>query len=205
MQSIIYQLQNYPNLIKVVSGEKIFLGNAYYQMQLKGTEKDMYIREGVWMQLLKAAELLPTHLGFYLFDTYRSIETQKPSLDEETLMTQTRTFVADPFNLEIRHKLSHPTGAAVDLGLFDLNEKKIIDMGTPFDDPTMESSTHFFKDHTQIPEKIFHQNREILYQSMIQVGFTNYSKEWWHFDLGDYSWANKTNAQWHYDIIEKRF
>lgn len=217
MQSIIYQLQKYPKLIKVPSEEKIILGNAYYQMKLKGTEKDMYIREGVWMQLVKAAELLPAHLAFYLFDTYRSLETQKdlflymkshikthdPSIDEVTLMAKTRTFVADPFNLEIRHKLSHPTGAAVDLGLYDLIEQKMIDMGTPFDDPTEESSTHFFKEYTSKPEITFHHHREILYQSMIKVGFTNYSKEWWHFDLGDYSWANKNSIPWHYDIIEK--
>ena len=217
MSEIIYRLQQFPNLIRIVPEKKILIGNSYYHMGLKGTLPDMYIREGVWQQLLNAKDLLPNHLAFYLFDTYRSLETQKdlflymkniirtqdPSLDEVALMAKTRTFVADPFNLEIRHKLSHPTGAAVDLTLYDLETKQIVDMGTPFDDPTELSSTHYFSSHTSSPEKEFHQYRALLYQTMSQVGFTNYSKEWWHYDLGDYSWSHKNGHSWHYDIIEK--
>ena len=107
-------------------------------MNLKGTLPDMYVREGVWKQLVLASKSLPENLAFYLFDTYRSLETQKdlflfmkniihnqhPELDEEDLMAKTRTFVGDPFNLEIRHKLSHPSGGAVDLGLYHLEQNK---------------------------------------------------------------------------------
>jgi D-alanyl-D-alanine dipeptidase len=216
MASIIYQLQSFSSLIKIEPQKKILIGNAYYQMNLKGTLPDMYIREGVWQQLLKASESLPAHMAFYLFDTYRSLETQKdlflymkniiknqsPHLDEETLLKSTRTFVADPFNLDIRHKLSHPTGGAVDLGLFDLKENQVIDMGTPFDDPTELSSTDYFANAQTSQEKNFHFHRTLLLKSMLDAGFTNYSKEWWHYDLGDYSWANKKNVSWHYDIIE---
>jgi len=216
MKSIIYQLQNFSSLIKIEPQKKILIGNAYYQMNLKGTLPDMYIREGVWKQLLKASQNLPEDIAFYLFDTYRSLETQKdlfiymkniiknqsPHLDEETLLKTTRTFVADPFNLDIRHKLSHPTGGAIDLGLFDLKKNQIIDMGTPFDDPTELSSTDYFSKAQKSEEKNFHLYRTLLLKSMLEAGFTNYSKEWWHYDLGDYSWANKKNVTWHYNIIE---
>src|SRR5690606_15684289 len=111
-------------------------------------------------------------------------------------------FVADPFNLAIRQKLSHPTGAAVDLGLYNLESKKLVDMGTAFDDPTPQSATMYFKDHLTAPEANFHQVRMMLFNIMIDAGFINYSKEWWHYDLGDYSWANKKGSSWYYSIIE---
>ena len=138
MQEIIYQLQQCSSLIKIRTEKKILIGNTYYSMNLKGTLPDMYVREGVWKQLVLASKSLPENLAFYLFDTYRSLETQKdlflfmkniihnqhPELDEEDLMAKTRTFVGDPFNLEIRHKLSHPSGGAVDLGLYHLEQNK---------------------------------------------------------------------------------
>jgi len=217
MSELIYQLQQFPKLISAIPDNKIILGNSYYQMGLKGTLPEMYIREGVWKQLSLAKELLPNHLAFYLFDTYRSLETQKdlflymktmiqnqhPSLSEDALMSKTRTFVADPFNLEIRHKLSHPTGAAVDLSLYDLEKQQLVDMGTPFDDPTEQSATNYFEKYESSTEKEFHSVRMILHQTMLHVGFTNYAKEWWHYDLGDYSWSHKNGHTWYYDIIEK--
>lgn len=215
--NIISQLKEFDKIVEIHPCEKIILDNAYYKMQLDGTSSKMYLREGVWKQLQRVADNLPRQYALYIFDTYRSLITQKalfqymydyikkhePELNEEKLLNKTREFVADPFNLEIRHKLSHPTGGAVDLGLFDLNKNEIVNMGTLFDDPTEQSSTHYFENYHDSPQKDFHIVRMILYQTMINAEFTNYSKEWWHFDLGDYSWANKKNVPWHYNLIEK--
>lgn len=215
--NILSHLKKFDKMIPLAPTDKIILGNTYYQMNLKGTSPTMFLREAVWMQLCRASEQLPHPYAFYLFDTYRSLETQKDLfqfiytylkshhnlLNETTLMEKTRTFVADPFNLAIRHKLSHPTGSAIDLGLFDLDQKKLVDMGTPFDDPTDQSATHYYANSTHKDEQQFHSVRTLLYQLMIDFDFTNYDKEWWHYDLGDYSWSNKKNISWHYSIVEQ--
>jgi D-alanyl-D-alanine dipeptidase len=211
------KLKSKDQIVAINSTENIILDNAYYKMKLKGTSPIMYLRQGVWEQLLESSNSLPSNYGFILFDTYRSLETQMDLfqyiyrylktqheyLSHEELMAKTRPFVADPYNLEIRHKLSHPTGGAVDLGLYDKTQKKIVDMGTPFDDPTEKSATHYFKDKTTQTEKNYHQVRHLLNQTMINFEFTNYDKEWWHYDLGDYSWSHKKKISWHYSIIEQ--
>lgn len=210
-------LQKQDKMLAIHASDNIILDNAYFKMKLKGTSPNMYLREGVWLQLLKAAKTLPKPFAFIIFDTYRSLETQRDlfqymyqyiksqhaHLTENELMTQTRTFVADPYNLEIRHKLSHPTGAAVDLGLYHLEQNEIVDMGTPFDDPTEQSSTHYFKDRSTDMEKKFHFVRTLLFKTMMDFEFSNYDKEWWHYDLGDYSWSNKKKITWYYPILEK--
>ena len=33
------------------------------------------------------------------------------------------------------------------------------------------------------------QNRRLLFNAMVDQGFTNYSEEWWHFDYGNQFWA----------------
>ena len=35
-------------------------------------------------------------------------------------------------------------------------------------------------------------NRRILYNAMLNVGFTNYPSEWWHYDFGDLFWGAMT-------------
>ncbi len=211
------KLQKQDEIVVIHATDNIILENAYYKMNLKGTSPNMYLRQAVWEQLLLASESLPKPYAFLIFDTYRSLETQmdlfqyiyrylkslNPELTDLELMAKTRPFVADPYNLEIRHKLSHPTGAAVDLGLYNKDLNQIVDMGTPFDDPTEQSSTHYFKDHTTPMEKKYHEVRSVLYQTMINFEFTNYDKEWWHYDLGDYSWAHKKKLTWYYPIKEK--
>ena len=210
-------LRTHDKIIPISPTENIFLDNTYFKMRLKGTSTIMYLREGVWMQLQKASRSLPSPFAFILYDTYRSLETQMdlfqymyhyikkhdPSLSEDQLLIKTRTFVADPYNLNIRHKLSHPTGAAIDLGLYNKDKKMIVDMGTPFDDPSEASATEYYTNSTNLIEKNFHQARSLLYQTMLNFEFTNYDKEWWHYDLGDYSWANKKQSSWYYSIIEK--
>ena len=32
-------------------------------------------------------------------------------------------------------------------------------------------------------------NRRMLYNVMIEAGFTNFPAEWWHFDYGDEKWG----------------
>jgi D-alanyl-D-alanine dipeptidase len=209
-------LKNHSNLVELIPNRNIILANTYYHMNLKGTHPRMFLREGVWKKLQEVAILLPENLGLYLFDGYRSLETQRdlflymkkqistqsPALSEEDIMNKTREFVADPFNESIRHRLSHPTGGAIDLGLFDLHSKEPLDMGSGFDDPSEQSSTFYYEENSSSATDHFKQRRAVLFKAMTNVGFTNYAKEWWHYDMGDFSWAKKMQCTWHYPIEE---
>lgn len=210
-------LQKHDSFVEITETSKIKLAHSYFKMGLKGTNSKMYLREGVWKLLQEVSSLLPSDMGLYLFDGYRTVETQKdlflymksfieknkPHFKESTVLEKTREFVADPFNPLTYHKMSHPTGGAIDLGLYDLIEKQELNMGTPFDDPSPESSTFYYEVHPASQTATFNKRRLLLRDIMISYGFTNYSKEWWHYDLGNFSWAKKMNCSWHYSIAEK--
>jgi D-alanyl-D-alanine dipeptidase len=55
---------------------------------------------------------------------------------------------------------------------------KQIDMGSIYDYFGIQSST-FYPNISDLQKN----NRMILYKIMINNGFKNYSKEWWHFTL----------------------
>ena len=78
----------------------------------------------------------------------------------------------------IAYKSSHSRGSTVDVSLVELKTNKELDMGTPFDYFGIESHT-FFKNISENQKS----NRMILYNIMLDNGFKNYSKEWWHYTL----------------------
>jgi D-alanyl-D-alanine dipeptidase len=51
-------------------------------------------------------------------------------------------------------------------------------------------------------EKKWLQNRRMLYHVMSAAGFTNYWKEWWHFDYGNQFWAAITQSRARYSSID---
>ena len=57
--------------------------------------------------------------------------------------------------------------------------------------PKHEQNKIFSK---KIPEYI-QKNREILFKAMKKAGFSNYSKEWWHWSYGDRGWAMRENKK----------
>ena len=73
---------------------------------------------------------------------------------------------------------SHSRGSTVDLSLIDLRTKTELDMGTAFDffDNKSFTNSSDISDHAK-------QNRKILVGMLKKYGFTNYPKEWWHFQL----------------------
>ena len=48
-----------------------------------------------------------------------------------------------------------------------------------------------------------HNNRMILYNSMIKAGFTNLDSEYWHYDYGNKNWSDITGNDVLYDEIIK--
>jgi D-alanyl-D-alanine dipeptidase len=78
----------------------------------------------------------------------------------------------------IAKKSGHSRGSTVDVSLVDLSTMKQIDMGSIYDYFGIQSST-FYPNISDSQKN----NRMILYNIMINNGFKNYSKEWWHFTL----------------------
>lgn len=60
-------------------------------------------------------------------------------------------------------------------------------MGTLFDDFTDRAWTDHFENYEDNED--VRKNRRLLYNAMIEAGFTNLSSEWWHYDYGDKFWA----------------
>lgn len=71
----------------------------------------------------------------------------------------------------------HSAGYTVDLTLTDRAGKEL-DMGTPFDffDPRSATAS---RDIAAVAAR----RRAVLVKAMKRAGFTNYSREWWHFSL----------------------
>lgn len=131
-----------------------------------------FLHTDAYDALLKARDYANSlGLGLTIFDGFRPTEAQ----DKLWEICPDPTFVADP-----KKGSSHSRGVAVDLTLFDLNTKKDLNMGTPFDDFTPLS---FHADLSLPPE--IQKNRLLLMGIMTQAGFHFYDKEWWHYQLPD--------------------
>lgn len=163
--------------------------------------------------------IYPT-FGFVVFDAFRTKQTQEglfeayskqiskrnPHLTEDQLYHETRKYVAHP-NEPSRFEIPpHNSGGAIDIGLTENNVN--IEMGTEFDDLTERAATNFFEKpfdpsvgiNEQEWEKI-RERRRLLFHTLVSVGFTNWSHEWWHFDLGNCVWAGEIGLPWIYDSM----
>ena len=78
----------------------------------------------------------------------------------------------------VASKSSHSRGSTVDLTLFDMENGKEVDMGSPFD--FFGEISH--PDYKGITEEQFN-NRMRLQKVMLRNGFKPYGSEWWHFTL----------------------
>jgi D-alanyl-D-alanine dipeptidase len=200
--------------------QRLQVRSVYYELGLAGSSAVVYLREAVVIKLLEAlTKHLPEHLGFLVLDGFRTLETQKalfeliygqvqeksPELNHEVILSIVREFVADPYDPKRMGKLPHNSGGSVDLTLYDIHDLalKPIFMGTEFDDPTPASATLYFKDRSE--HKQIHELRLTLYNAMLAVGFTNYSAEWWHYDLGSPPWSQKMQIHWYYPSAEQQY
>ena len=159
----------------------------------------------MYSRLKQALNLLPKKYSFILYDGYRpfqvqqylytffleQIKTNYPNFTEEQILTETLKYVAFP-SLDPIHPVPHLTGGAIDLTLGDL-DGNTLDLGTVFDELDKKSSTRYFEHHPEEnAEALMH--RRLLYNCMTDVGFANYSEEWWHYDFGNTTWAKGVDA-----------
>ena len=177
------------------SDGRIAVDMEYLKRGYDGAIDTAYLRLEVARRLLAAAELLPEGYRLKIYDAWRPYEVQaalyyeyygkllnmpeNEGLSEEELHKMARTFVSFP-DRSVEFAFVHSSGGAVDLTVID-GKGEEIDMGTGFDDFTELAATRALEgvDH---PAR---ENRRMLYHAMCGAGFTNYSPEWWHYDLGD--------------------
>lgn len=157
------------------------------------------VRLGVSKRLLKMLEFLPNHIGIAYFEGLRPLYKQKEYFDkkfkeifsevnDKEIAYQETTKHVSPF---IDNVPTHATGAAIDITLFFIKDKKeeVIDMGK-FDvifGPNDQQET--FSENTTKEQR---ENRLILLNAATKAGLANYGFEWWHYSYGDRMWAYVT-------------
>ncbi len=184
---------------------RIVVSPAYYQNGIPGAVNKCLARQSVAQKLVEVAEKLPEGLKLKIFDAWRPFEVQKflydqyrakveadnPNLDERELELETQKFVSlpkrDTFDSPV-----HSTGGAVDLTLIKQDGSEL-NMGTAFDAFSEQSNTAYYE-YDSSTDCEARDNRRLLYNLMIQSGFTNLPTEWWHFDYGDKFWAYYSNS-----------
>ena len=196
--------ENNEKLIRITENQhpRIFTKPIYYSQQIPNSLKDIYLRETAYKKVIQAIELLPEQYSFILFDGYRPLQVQQylfnhyyeemrktyPHFTENEILGETLKYVAFP-TINHDRPAPHLTGGAVDLTLGDVAGNPL-NMGTEFDEMHERSATSYFEVHPGVNDEA-RKNRRLLYNCMKEVGFTNYSEEWWHYDYGNFMWAKR--------------
>lgn len=186
--------------------------SEYYRNRIPGAVEECYVREGLARLLSKAAKEMPAGWQFVIYDGWRPIKVQQslynsyykmlvlkyPDKQPSELRALASKYVSLPSD-DPDKPSPHNTGGAIDLGIRNEREHDL-DMGSRFDDFGTRSRTDYFELEAQkgvaAPEdRMCLENRRILYSLMIDVGFTNYPEEWWHYDYGNQFWAKLNREQ----------
>jgi len=185
---------------------KISVHPYYYLEGYAGAMPEAYLRKGVAMRLVQAAERLPQGYSLVVLDAWRPYEVQhslyerfKQSLlaagwpEGSELDQELRKFVAPPTR-NILQPPPHLSGGALDLTI--AGPDGWLNMGTPFDDFSERARTSYFEHVSDdLVETIaIRDNRRLLYHLMTHAGFVNYPEEWWHYEYGTLTWARLMNT-----------
>lgn len=203
---------NYLDEEIVSLSEAGFICDSQYSRQgVPGSYSDCYARKSVVEKLKYAESLLPEGLRFKIYDGYRPICIQQrlwnyyrqdvknkhPELSDEEIDFKTSFFISKP-SMDVKRPSLHNTGGAIDLTLIT-KDGYALNMGTLFDDFTDRAWTNHFEEFEDNDE--VRKNRRILYNVMIEAGFTNLPSEWWHYDYGTKFWAYFKNTDGLYEGI----
>lgn len=166
-------------------GEKNFIGR-----KLPGYEKEIALFPKILLPHFEKASALALKRGYFIkvFDAYRPQKTvnyflqwskeveDRPDLAKHFYPKFSRSQLFNEGYLA-EHS-SHSLGIAIDLTLVEKASLKELDMGGHFDLFDEISHTHY--PHLGASQK---EARTELKELMEESGFSNYSKEWWHFSV----------------------
>lgn len=140
------------------------------------TGKAVYTQAKAWVRFPLAValkevqdELKKQGLGLLIYDAYRPYAATLAFYE----IVRDTNFVAAPWRGS-----RHNRGAAVDVGLVELESGRIIEMPTLFDDFSERAHIDFM----DLPDEVI-ANRARLVNLMSAHGFDAYPYEWWHFDF----------------------
>lgn len=170
----------------------------FMKKDIYGCLNNCYLQPDVAEKLKTAQQFLKAEnkfLTLLIWDGTRPRSVQKYMWDLLDMPDNEKVnFVSDPELGSL-----HNFGAAIDLTIFNLKEKEILDMGTAYD--------HFgilawpIKEKEMLEQKRLTENqvnnRQLLRKVMSKAGFYNLRTEWWHFNSLSRSAASKK-----YQIIE---
>ncbi len=207
-------------LVELEESKKLKIENIYYRRKIKGSTKSVFVRATVARMLRTASEKLtdknlllvkdgwrPQELQLSLYhQIFSEIRRSNPGLSEYQLHEETSKYCSN--GLDNNCPSSHITGGAVDVSLCDADYQEVV-MGNSFDDPSIISSTRFFEQRIEEGTILNYEqqkallNRRLLYFCMTNSGFTNYAREWWHYDYGNQLWGKTTGRIAKYGAVNK--
>lgn len=178
--------------------------NQFRKPEDQKPQPRVFLRKGASERLLRSAEILQEKYGreykFLIYSGFRNIKDQQeeyekiyqkktqefPGLTTDELEKIVGEFVIKPAGAQ--NPPPHTTGGALDLTIIIGKERLTMrpQQTSPHEDV---SKTDYYNNATFEPELSFKRNREILLQVMKEAGFTNYPKEYWHFDYGNQFWG----------------
>lgn len=166
------------------AGENNFIGHA-----LPGYLKEVALFPKLLLPHFEQASALALKRGYRIkiFDAYRPQKTVDFFIEWSQLVEERPDLAAHFYPKFSRSQLfaegylaghsSHSLGIAMDVTLVDAHQQEL-DMGGHFD---------LFDEisHTHCPSLTLAQKeaRQELNRLMSEAGFSNYSKEWWHFSV----------------------
>ena len=192
-----------------------------------GNRSPYYLRQGVVQALLEAQFLLEKRYPGWkikIYDAYRPVGVQQfmvnytfnslvkeSGLRENELSSQKRQELWSkvyqlwaPPSLDRKMPPPHSTGGALDVTIVnDLEET--LDMGGEIDELSERSHPEYYISDRDGESQQYQFNRQLLYRIMINSGFKQHPKEWWHFSLGDQMWAWLHNQEHPTDIVIARY
>ena len=162
----IYKLDSSIKLDIRYASKNNFMQTEFY------TEPRAFLINDAAKMLIKAHKELGNYgYGIVIYDAYRPWFVTK--MFWEATPDSLKNFVADPSLGSV-----HNRGCAVDIGLYNINNGKIIKMISGYDEFT-ERAYPLYKGGT----KKERENRNLLITTMKKYGFQVYKYEWWHFDF----------------------
>ena len=169
------------DLLELVKLDKTIKLDIRYARPDNFVGKPVYPEARAFLQRPAAEAVVRVHqklkekkLGLVIFDGYRPWAITK--LFWEVVREDQRKFVANPATGS-----KHNRGCAVDLSIYDLKTKKLVEMPSDFDEFTERASP----DYAGGTERE-RANRDLLRKLMEAEGFTVNANEWWHFDYKDW-------------------
>lgn len=165
-----------------------FLRRTVHERLLEAQQKLAQERAGWRLHLLDAWRPLAVQ-AFMVEHTDQLLRRTNPELDDAARRERVLTYWAPP-NQDPARPPPHSTGAAIDLTLVDA-QGRVVNMGSPFDEPTERSHPDHFAQAADAVGREAHANRQLLDRAMRAAGFVGHPQEWWHFSFGDRAWARE--------------